>query len=179
MDPIIQRLVADPPYSGAVVHNPQSPYFNSGVLLIDTAAWARERITEQALALLQRHATTCRFRDQTVLNHLLEGRWLQLDQRWNTISRELEWYQDRGLMPDPPPAVLHYFDTAKPWLASLQPQLAHRLWHRQARRMGGLPFILQLPRLTQRQLLKQRLQEAWSRPGRRRRRAMTQLLRCS
>lgn len=176
VDPIVQRLAADPPYPGAVVQNPQMPYFNSGVLLIDSAAWARERITEQALALLQRHATTCRFRDQTVLNHFLEHRWLQLDQRWNTISRELEWVPGRGLMPDPPPAVLHYCDTAKPWLTTLHPQLAHRLWQRQASRIGGLPLLLQLPSLTQRQLLKQRLQEASCRPGRRRRRAMTQLL---
>jgi lipopolysaccharide biosynthesis glycosyltransferase len=146
------------------------------VLLIDSHSWSRERISEQAFELLRRHGVTCRFRDQTALNHLLENRWLQLPQHWNTISRELQWSPEAGWAPDPIPAVLHFFDTAKPWTVNLNPQLANRLWLRQAWRLGGLPLLSRLPGFTKRQLLRHRLQEAFSSKHRSLRQAFTQLL---
>lgn len=177
VDPIVQHLSADPPWPDAAIAEPLAPYFNSGVLLIDAEGWRHEGVTSAAFQLLERHARTCRFRDQTVLNHLLAGRWLQLEASWNTISRELSWSAPQGLGPQPLPRILHFFDTPKPWTTCLRPQLAHRLWQQQARRLAG-PRILKLqPSLNQRQVLRARVSELLSRSGRRRRQALGELLR--
>ena len=177
VDPIVRQLRADPPWPNAPVADPVAPYFNSGVLLIDADAWRHHAIAAEAFALLRQHSLTCRFRDQTVLNHLLQDRWLPLEPRWNTISRELRWCRHQGLGPQPLPTVLHFFDTPKPWAPCIQPQLAHRLWQRQARRLLGPSLLWQLPPLSRRQMLRSRLQELLSGEGRLRRQAMGQLLR--
>jgi lipopolysaccharide biosynthesis glycosyltransferase len=177
IDPIVRRLGADRPWPDAPTDDPDGAYFNSGVMLIDCEGWRREHISEQAFSLLAAHGLTCRFRDQTVLNHLLAGRWLQLDSTWNTISRDLCWSAEWGIQPNPLPRVLHFFDTAKPWATCLQPQLAHRLWQRQARRIAGIELLRQLPPLTQRQLLRAIVIEHVTPTGWQRRRAMTKLLR--
>jgi lipopolysaccharide biosynthesis glycosyltransferase len=100
-----------------------SRYFNAGLLVIDMAAWRRERIGESALDV----AITCKdlllFHDQDALNVVMEGRWKALHPRWNfheipQLMRpwEVRPYSRRErkrifFSPD----VVHFISGEKPW----------------------------------------------------------------
>ena len=58
-------------------------YFNAGVLLIDVAEWAAQRVETRALGLLRDAPTEITLADQGALNVTLAGSWLPLDSRWN------------------------------------------------------------------------------------------------
>lgn len=72
-----------PPYRDLGVA-PSAPYFNSGVLLIDLAAWRTADVSRRSIALLEQHALP--HADQCALNTVLEGRITPLATRWNTMS---------------------------------------------------------------------------------------------
>lgn len=73
-----------------------TPYFNSGVLLMDLAAWRRIRLVERCLAFC-RAAGELNMPDQDALNQVLRGDYLPLDPRWNAFS-----YLYREYMPEGP-----------------------------------------------------------------------------
>jgi lipopolysaccharide biosynthesis glycosyltransferase len=89
-------------------------YFNAGILLIDLDKWREEGISRKALKYLAGHPESP-FSDQDALNVVCDGRWKQLDQRWN--------YQDHhhnrveSMLPDQQPAIVHFVTSAKPWIA--------------------------------------------------------------
>ena len=56
--------------------------FNADVLLIQPEAWRREGISEAALNCLAENPQS-RFSDQDSLNGACDGKWMQLDGRWN------------------------------------------------------------------------------------------------
>lgn len=62
----------------------QAPYFNSGVLIIDTEAWRSASIREIAEEYLQM-TPELRFPDQDALNVAAFGRWTRLSHRYNDI----------------------------------------------------------------------------------------------
>lgn len=65
--------------------DPDLPYFNSGVLLIDLAVWRRNRIGEQAMRYLA-DADEINLFDQDALNAVVAGRWRPLDTVWNVTG---------------------------------------------------------------------------------------------
>jgi lipopolysaccharide biosynthesis glycosyltransferase len=113
--------------------DPGSPYFNSGVLLIDLAAWRREGIGGACLSLLR--GGQLRWGDQDALNTVLERRWMQLPRRWNVQSVDADgtgvsW----GLWPEDVadavamPHVIHYTGRIKPW-APDGPEYGRETWY--------------------------------------------------
>lgn len=70
--------------------DPDAPYFNAGVLLIDLPSWLDEGITDQCFEYVRRHATEARFTDQDALNHTLHGNWLRLPKIWNHMVAEID-----------------------------------------------------------------------------------------
>lgn len=87
------------------------PYFNSGVLLIDCAAFIQQKIKEKCIAVaLQTDAEKIYF-DQTLLNLVLKENWAQLHPVWNwqwAIVRPMfELFFD--------PQIVHFIADAKPW----------------------------------------------------------------
>lgn len=103
-----------------------APYFNSGVLLIDVAAWRAENLADQMLDCLDRHHSHVRWWDQYVLNVVLAGRWKMLDPRWNQGSH---MYSYRDWQESPfdaetfrrvrdEPRIVHYTTGRKPWKLS-------------------------------------------------------------
>jgi lipopolysaccharide biosynthesis glycosyltransferase len=62
---------------------PDTPYFNAGVLLLDLAAWRRDLLTERAIDFVRIHGDTVRFADQDALNAVTAGLVHELDPRWN------------------------------------------------------------------------------------------------
>jgi hypothetical protein len=62
---------------------PFSPYFNSGVLLIDVAKFNALSIGEKVLDLISQRGADLVWHDQTALNAVLGGNWAQLPVQWN------------------------------------------------------------------------------------------------
>ncbi|MGB3416529.1 MAG: glycosyltransferase family 8 protein [Mesorhizobium sp.] len=97
-------------------------YFNSGVLLLDLAAWRRLRLAEACHAFIR--GRRLQWPDQDALNVIVGSDYLALDARWNTMAAALEnmavpvtpaqetlrrhWNDD--------PWIVHYTGTRKPWL---------------------------------------------------------------
>ncbi len=113
--------------------DPGAPYFNTGMLLIPLAEWRREDVSERTLALLRRQRP--RWGDQDGLNSVVGRRWVELPRRWNLQSPDALggglawalWREDVELaLRDP--AVVHYTDRDKPWLAECQHPLAEH-WY--------------------------------------------------
>lgn len=81
---------------------PSSAYFNSGVLLIDRQRWASDGIGEAAIAYLARGGAVDS-NDQTVLNAIVDGRWLELPPEWNWTL-----YAHRRLTSQLQPHIIHF-----------------------------------------------------------------------
>ncbi len=56
---------------------PAWPYFNAGVLLIDTGAWVAAGIEERLVTLWREKGTAMVRHDQSLLNVALGGRWAE------------------------------------------------------------------------------------------------------
>jgi lipopolysaccharide biosynthesis glycosyltransferase len=105
---------------------PETPCLNTGVLVIDTARWRSQQISEQALELLERH----RFlnADQCAINAVLAGHWAPVGPRWNlqaghlTGDRSLAWLtesRDALATAIEEPAIVHFthppIPMGRPW----------------------------------------------------------------
>jgi hypothetical protein len=88
-----------------------APYFNSGLLLFDVAAWREGRVLERACELGRRESARLIRHDQNLMNAVLRGGWAELHPAWN-------WQYTRAsnlLEPMADPNVLHFISPAKPW----------------------------------------------------------------
>lgn len=103
-------------------YDPGQVYFQSGVLVMDIAAFRRERLAETAFAFLREYPTM-QFPDQDALNALLASRTRMMDPRWNQMvavyrypdaaASPFDDEQFRLLRDDP--FVVHYSGRPKPW----------------------------------------------------------------
>jgi lipopolysaccharide biosynthesis glycosyltransferase len=103
--------------------NPQSPYFNSGVMLIDLASWRRERLADQFLRCLAENERYVWCWDQYALNVVLADRWCILPLRWNVGAHTFEYPTTREIPVGSidyqeminDPAIVHFTTEFKPW----------------------------------------------------------------
>lgn len=86
-----------------------APYFNSGVLLINTPIWRQMGITERCLTYLEDNRSSLRLPDQDALNLAAYGRWVELDSDWND---QAGWWKPRIAEPA---RILHFLGRTKPW----------------------------------------------------------------
>lgn len=70
--------------------DPDTKYFNSGLLLIDTRKWREQDITRRVLKCIQENSRYAGFPDQYGLNVVLAGQWLELDSKWNCYAMSTE-----------------------------------------------------------------------------------------
>lgn len=126
-----------------------TPYFNSGVMLLDLARWRDEEIERRSLQYLEAYADELRCHDQEALNVVAAGRWGALDPRWNQMPhihsaerlppsphRERLLAQRAAIVRDP--HIIHYAARQKPWLPGCShPARAEFLRH--LRSSGYLP----------------------------------------
>ncbi len=84
-------------YVRDVVQLPGGPdaYCNAGVVVVDLAAWRAAGMTEQCLAFTRR-VRDRHFHDQDAINHLIQGRFVRLDPRWNALCFAVGFYQVPG-----------------------------------------------------------------------------------
>ncbi|MEO7269835.1 MAG: glycosyltransferase family 8 protein [Knoellia sp.] len=122
-DPYTRRLSDNGALPGIVDGplrlDPRSPYFNSGMMLIDTAAWREGRITEVALDYIARHADAARYPDQDALNYALYERWHRLPKHWNyAMPYRLETAMGGNLADA---RIIHFIGPEKPWTSLYWP----------------------------------------------------------
>lgn len=65
--------------------NPESKYFNSGLLVIDLPMWRTLDLTNKVLECVNHNKAYAAFPDQYGLNVVLADKWLELDPRWNCV----------------------------------------------------------------------------------------------
>ena len=89
-------------------------YFNSGVLVIDTKAFADQQIAERCWIVAASHPNALLLADQSILNGVFKGVYAELAPCWNWCSSN----------PNPmvtwtyPANFVHFVGTTKPFLAS-------------------------------------------------------------
>lgn len=79
---------------------PDTKYFNSGVLIIDTEKWKAEDISNQVITTLTKYKEYVRLPDQYALNVVFATKWFELDPKWN-------WF---AFKEDVRPYLIHFLD---------------------------------------------------------------------
>ena len=103
-----------------------APYFNAGVLLVDTARWAQLSVGQRSRAFLQRFPTTRLF-DQDALNVALIDDWHALDKAWNTPAGPIHLAPMFGGLAT---LVDGMGDTMREWeVAQAKPRILHFTGH--------------------------------------------------
>jgi lipopolysaccharide biosynthesis glycosyltransferase len=99
--------------------DPDSGYFNSGVLLIDLPSWRQVDLLEDASVFMKNHPERIIYADQDVLNNRYHGNWLRLDKRWNyqTMDSLDDHFFDPKDSTQISPSIIHFVGPAhsKPW----------------------------------------------------------------
>ncbi|WP_110813694.1 glycosyltransferase family 8 protein [Pseudoroseicyclus aestuarii] len=88
-----------------------APYFNSGVMLIDTARWLEADLGTRAVAFGRQHKDRLIGHDQTLLNCLLRGDWAEISPVWNWQYTQRTRLFEAMRMPH----VVHFIGATKPW----------------------------------------------------------------
>ena len=111
-------------------------YFNSGVLVIDTARFLREKIKDKCFALLAEHKNL-RCPDQDALNMACRGRVCYLPPEWNfqwhflmETKPEYRLHEDDEAIlsaAEKDCRILHFTSGNKPWIKPMFP-LSYRFW---------------------------------------------------
>lgn len=122
------KLAADQAIATALDADDTDFYFNAGVMLINTAAWREQRISERAMDYIEKYRPI--FHDQSALNLLLHRNSLVLDAKFNCMSNiRKNWpliTQSYGKID----RLTHFIDYPKPWdfgCEWVHPQ--YDLWH--------------------------------------------------
>jgi len=68
--------------------SPNSPYFNTGVLVIDVKKWREERVPEQVFGCIEKNIQYANFPDQYGLNVYFANNWLILPAKWNSYAQD-------------------------------------------------------------------------------------------
>ena len=70
--------------------NPQTPYFNSGLLMINVKRWENMETTKRMAKLLEEKGVFFTHKDQDGLNFILQEEWGQLDNSWNVCTSRFD-----------------------------------------------------------------------------------------
>jgi len=109
------------------------PYINSGVLLINSELWRTQKITQSLKDYYAKHKSQMRWVDQDLLNKVLAGKKIVLDQQWNVLYGDLisKKFKLPDFDRDSFKGIFHFNTDEKPWHKwSRQPYRA--LYHKYA-----------------------------------------------
>ena len=96
----------------------ENGYFNSGVLLLNIPAWAREHVSGKAMSLLSDKDVTRKlsYMDQDILNIILCGNVTFIDGKFNTqFSLNYELKETFVNPINETTVLIHYVGPTKPW----------------------------------------------------------------
>lgn len=88
-------------------------YLNAGVLVIDLDLWRGLNVSQTAIDYLLRNPESP-YSDQDALNFSLDGRWKELDPKWN-CQAHLDYYGIDIKNIDNSVWILHFVTAGKPW----------------------------------------------------------------
>ncbi len=100
-----------------------TPYFNSGMLLLDLESWRREGYGDRVLRFITENQEWIRWPDQDALNAVFKNQWLELPVCWNAFMGYVKpnrppshplmrrMYAQLGELP----AIGHFVAIHKPW----------------------------------------------------------------
>ncbi|NIJ53653.1 glycosyltransferase family 8 protein [Dyadobacter arcticus] len=95
--------------------DPQTPYFNAGLLLVDPIKWREGDFSTKILKCIFDNLSWASFPDQYGLNVVLVNQWVILDERWNSYA----------ILDVKDPYIIHYLDI-KPIFKSYNCNLAYK-----------------------------------------------------
>jgi len=119
---------------GAVGLQPNDPYFNAGMLLIDLKRWRAEDMEEKCLKFINDRNGQVKHHDQGVLNGLLVNKWMRLPLNYNLMTihyffslRQIKkYFNDHAVFytkqeiesAKANPVILHFTPsfTSRPWV---------------------------------------------------------------
>jgi len=109
----------------AIGLDPDAPYFNSGVLLMDLDAFRRENLFARTVEYALAHLPFVPLLDQDALNAVLSRNWKVLDPSWNWQLKVPLWREfgiETGSLPLgmalEDRKILHFTSCDKPWNAT-------------------------------------------------------------
>jgi len=126
-DPCVPRLQDDASeFMQRLADGKETPYFNSGLMVVNLKKWRELAVTDRCLALGERCAGQTNYADQSLLNAILQGAWEPLPLRWNCNRRHLAIHAYPSLRDRfyplaevrqalSHPAFLHFLSRDKPW----------------------------------------------------------------
>lgn len=91
-----------------------TPYFNSGMLLINLRRWREEQIENKCLHFLATESDRISCPDQDVLNAVLCKQWKKIDAKFNFQTGHCRRHTLGR--PDQNPSIVHFVGKHKPWL---------------------------------------------------------------
>jgi len=99
------------------------PYFNSGVMVIDLAAWRRKDIEAHCLREARDRVRSAKYNEQAALNSCLSGQWGMLSPVWNRQStvdlfpdwRSSPYTEEEYRQIRQEPVIVHFTTSTKPW----------------------------------------------------------------
>jgi lipopolysaccharide biosynthesis glycosyltransferase len=89
---------------------PETPYFNSGALLLDLARYTAEGVAERAVEYVVKGGYMGTLDDRSVLNATLKGGWTELSPLWNWMYATRDEMTRRYR-----PFIIHFGGKSKPW----------------------------------------------------------------
>ncbi|WBU51818.1 glycosyltransferase [Paracoccus sp. SCSIO 75233] len=104
------------------LNRPAAPYFNAGVVMIDTEGWAGAGLSAEAADFARDHLVGLG-RDQALMNGVLYGNWAEISPLWNW---QFTW-SSAHLMSMADPCLIHFIGPHKPWLDSADTRVPMRL----------------------------------------------------
>lgn len=116
---VAEKIIAeDMPKVKPVELDPEQPYLNSGLLVLDLHKVRSAGVFSKALEILRDYPGSCRWHDQSALNYALNGDTRVLDPSWNVQSQHM-FFDPIGVIPSlaERSVNVHFTSKAKPWLA--------------------------------------------------------------
>jgi lipopolysaccharide biosynthesis glycosyltransferase len=89
----------------------ETPYFNSGVILINLKKWREFNISNKTISFIRENPGKIKFWDQDALNVILAGKCLVLPKKFNLLTSEIE-----NISNIKNPVIVHFSSNVKPWL---------------------------------------------------------------
>jgi len=105
---------------------PYAPYFNSGVMVIDTATWKDKAIDDRIASCRSQYGKSLKRHDQTLLNAVLHGDWAEISPVWNWQYSKAARLHEALVSAN----IIHFIGREKPWNAtdgSLAPRFGRDL----------------------------------------------------
>jgi lipopolysaccharide biosynthesis glycosyltransferase len=116
---VAEKIMAeDMPKVPPVPLDPDQPYLNSGLLVLDLHKVRQTGVFTKALDILHHYPESCRWHDQSALNYVLNGETRLLDPSWNVQSQHM-FFDPIEVIPSlaDRSVNVHFTSKAKPWLA--------------------------------------------------------------